>query len=252
MPEILRKAFTPHDLKIDDAGVGSISLAFAQLNVVDSDGDVTLPGAFPTKDVPMSAYGHTSWDGALPVGKGSISEEGAWAVFKGQMFMDTTAGKDTHATLKAMGSLAEYSYGYQPTDYSFGQHDNQSVRFLKALDVFEVSPVLRGAGLGTHTLAIKSGAPGSDAPYADQLAWYSAGLPALLDRIKGHAANRAKDGRKLSRSDRAALEDLVESLDGHLASARDLLASDEPKAATVDPVTLDILLTEAARLGVTV
>ncbi|RLA43841.1 MAG: hypothetical protein DRQ97_12245, partial [Gammaproteobacteria bacterium] len=67
------------ETKMDDRGY--VEVAFAQLNVIDHDGDVIVNGAIPSKDVPMSAYGHTSWDGALPVGRGSISEEGNWAVF---------------------------------------------------------------------------------------------------------------------------------------------------------------------------
>jgi hypothetical protein len=231
MTDILRKVFTPHEMKLADTG--SIELAFAQLNVVDSDGDVTLPGAFPTKDVPMSAYGHTSWDGALPVGKGSISEQGDWAVFKGQFFMDTAAGRDTHATIKGLGSLAEYSYGYQPlpNGTEMDQRDGRTVRLLKALDVFEVSPVLKGAGVGTHTLAIKSGAPGPGASLAEILAWDSEAKAAILDRLKGHAAARGMDGRKLSRSDEAALDDYIEALDERLKAARGLKASGQP----IDP-----------------
>lgn len=252
MTDIARKAFIPHELKLSEAG--EIELAFAQLNVVDSDNDVTLPGAFPTKDVPMSAYGHTSWDGELPVGRGTISESGDWAILKGQFFMDTTAGRETHATIKGLGELAEYSYGYVPLDHSFGQVDGKSVRYLKRLDVFEVSPVLRGAGLGTHTRAIKSGAPAPGASYAEQITWYSEGLPALIDRFKGHAATRATEGRKLSRADRAALEDLVETLDGQLSAARGLLTAAEPvdpaKQAAFQRAAMDNLLAIARANGV--
>lgn len=301
MTDIARKAFIPHELKLSETG--EIELAFAQLNVVDSDNDVTLPGAFPTKDVPMSAYGHTSWDGELPVGRGTISESGDWAILKGQFFMDTTAGRETHATIKGLGELAEYSYGYVPLDHSFGQVDGKSVRYLKRLDVFEVSPVLRGAGLGTHTraiksggstklaaealaaaialhdahmsgmvpptpesqaelarlllairTAIKSGAPAPGASYAEQITWYSDGLPALIDRFKGHAATRATDGRKLSRADRAALEDLVDTLDGQLSAARGLLVTAEPvdpaKQAAFQRAAIDNLLAIARANGV--
>lgn len=227
MTDFLRKAFRPHDLKLSDTG--EIELAFAQLNVIDSDGDVTLPGAFPAKDVPMSAYGHTSWDGALPVGKGTISESGDWAVFKGQFFMDTTGGRDTHATVKGLGPLAEYSYGYNVLQGESGLFEGKHVRFLKSLDPHEVSPVLKGAGLGTHTMSIKSGAPGSDAPSATRLVWASDEMKAVLAQLTEHAASRGKDGRKLSRSDRAVLEDLVEAWDGHVAAARGLLSTDVPQ-----------------------
>ena len=252
--DILRKSFTPTEVKLSESG--TVELAFAQLNVIDSDGDVTLPGAFPTKDVPMSAYGHASWDGALPVGKGTITEEGQWAVFRGQFFMDTAAGKDTYNTLKGLGSLAEFSYGYNVLDGAPGMFEGKAVRFLKSLDPHEVSPVLKGAGLGTHIRSIKSGAPASAAPYAEQLLWYSEGLPALMDRFKGHAATRASEGRKLSRADRAALEDLVETLDGQLATARELLFVPEPvdpaKQAAYRAADIENLLAIARANGVPV
>jgi hypothetical protein len=248
MTDIIRKAFTPHELKLDDAG--SIELAFAQFNVIDADGDVTLPGAFPVKEVPMSAYGHTSWDGALPVGKGTISESGDWAIFKGRFFMDTTAGRETHATIKGLGPLAEYSYGYTvPKDGSSrGQFSGQDVRFLKTLDPHEISPVLKGAGIGTHTLAIKSGAPEPGAPTADLISWHSASRAALMDRLKTHFAARGGDGRELSRGDQAMKADLEEAWRADLEA---LLAM-EPPPAMADAVTLDVLFSTAKRLGVPV
>jgi len=244
-----RKSFTPAEFKLDEQG--SVTVAFAQLGVVDSDMDVTLPGAFPTKAVPMSAYGHTSWDGALPIGRGSISEKAGWGVFDGQFLMETDQGRNGYHTVKAMADLQEWSYGYKPTDFSHGQQDGKSVRFLKALDVFEVSPVLKGAGLGTHTLAIKSGAPEPDAPYAEQLAWYSGWLPTFIDRVKAHKATRDGEGRKLSRTDRALLEDLDAALNGHIEVIRDLLIVPEPpKAAERRATEIEVLVAQAHLYGV--
>jgi hypothetical protein len=248
MTEIIRKAFTPIEFKLSETG--EVSLAFSRFNVIDSDGDVTFPGSMPAgKAVPMSAYGHTSWDGAPPTGKGVISEKDDLGIFGGSYFMETDQGRNAYHTTKAMADLQEWSYGYNVIDGGPGTFEGKRVRELRKLDVFEVSPVLKGAGVGTGTLAIKSGAPASDAPYADQLLWYAEGLPALLDRFKGHAAARGKDGRKLSRSDRAALEELVETLDGQLATARELLVEPPPKGIDV---TVEVLLAEAHRLGVPV
>lgn len=220
--DILRKAFAPTEFKLSETG--EVSIGFSRFGVVDSDGDVTFPGAHPVgKSVPMSAYGHTSWDGALPIGKGVIRETSDMAVLDGAFFMDTDQGRNAYNTVKAMADLQEWSYGYTVLEGPRGVFDGKAVRELRKLDDHEVSPVLKGAGVGTATLAIKSAAPASDAPYVEQLLWYSEGLPALMDRFKSHAAARAKDGRKLSRADRAALEDLVETLDGQLGEARGLL-----------------------------
>lgn len=255
MTDFLRKAFTPHEFKLSETG--EVMVAFSRFNVIDSDGDVTFPGAIPAgKAVPISAYGHTSWDGAPPTGKGVLAEQGDLGVLNGGFFMETDQGRNAYHTTKAMADLQEWSYGYAVIDGGPGSFGGKRVRELRKLDVFEVSPVLKGAGVGTATLAIKSGAPGSDAPFAEQLLWYSEGLPALLDRIKGHAAARASEGRKLSRADRAALEDLVDTLDGQLAMARDLLVVPEPpdpaKQAAFRQAEYENLLAIARANGVAV
>lgn len=150
-------------LKITDASEGRVQAVFATFDVKDHDGDVTLKGAFGNQQVRISAYNHKSWSGALPVGKGTISETGDGAVLDGQFFVNTTHGADTFETVKQMGDLQEWSYGYDVDDSERGTKDGAPVRFLKALTVHEVSPVLLGAGLGTRTLAAKSrqkGCPG--------------------------------------------------------------------------------------------
>ena len=251
---IAHKTFSPVEVKLSETG--DIELAFAQLNVIDLDGDVTLPGACAAKEVPMSAYGHGSWDGALPTGKGTISERGDWAVFKGAFFMDTIAGRDTYATVKALGSLAEYSYGYLPTEYSFGQQDGADVRFLQAVDVFEVSPVLRGAGIGTHTLAIKSGAPGPEASYAEHASWLREAVSTFSDRANAKAEWRAQEGRGLSVANRADLAELVKALREFPAVADELeallKATDPGKADRIRRTEIAILVGRARAHGVIV
>lgn len=249
---IARKAFAPADFKLDEAG--AVKVAFAQLNVVDRDGDLTLPGAFPMKQVPMSAYGHTSWDGVLPVGKGTVSEGGGWGVFDGQFLMETDQGRNAYLTVKAMADLQEWSYGYVPTDFAYETRDAKTVRILKGMDVFEVSPVLVGAGIGTHTLAIKSGGrPEADAPYAELLSWYSEGLPDLLDRVKARADFRAKEDRGLSDANLVALKGLESALVGHIEAVRDLLVvGQSPKAADQRRMEVEVLIASARQLGVAV
>lgn len=147
-------------VEIKDEAKGQVRAVFATFNKIDSHGDVTLPGAFEDgAEVPISSYGHTSWDGALPVGKGAIRQTSKEAIFEGEFFMDTTHGADTFRTVKALGALGQWSYGYDPVEYSFGEHDGQHVRFLAKQKTHEVSPVLLGAGVGTRTLATKSAAP---------------------------------------------------------------------------------------------
>src|SRR3546814_16814370 len=65
-------------------------------------------------------------------------------------FMNTTHGRDTFETVKALSEdgLQEWSYGFDIDEYAFGEVDGQRVRYLDRLTVPEVSTVLLGAGIG--------------------------------------------------------------------------------------------------------
>lgn len=158
-----RKTFSGFDLK--DASKGEVSARIATLNVKDHDGDVVLPGFFPEESqVVISAYGHQTWQGALPVGRGTVRPEGDAAIFDGKFFMDTSQGRDTFLTVKQVADLQEWSWGYDvlPGAAKKGEKDGEQVRFLGPLEdgsaggkIHEVSPVLVGASVGTGTLSIK-------------------------------------------------------------------------------------------------
>lgn len=149
-------------VEIKDEAKGLVKAVFATFGKVDSDGDVTLPDAFEDgAEMPMSAYGHKSWEGALPPGKGVIRTTAKEAILEGEFFLDTQHGADTFKTVLRLGKLGQWSYGYDPVKFSFGEHEGKQVRFLEGLKVHEVSPVLLGAGVNTRTLSAKSGSPGA-------------------------------------------------------------------------------------------
>jgi hypothetical protein len=170
--------------------------------------------------------------------------------------METDQGRNAYHTTKAMADLQEWSYGYQVLEGGPGAFDGKAVRELRKLDVFEVSPVLKGAGVGTGTLAIKSGRPEPDAPYAALLSWYSEGLSDLVDRTKDRAAFRAKEGRVLSTANLALLTELADALDGHGASLRDLITAamprDDAEQSAARAAEIDNLLAIARANGVPV
>lgn len=212
-----RKALTRVEIK--DADKGEVVAVFSTLDVIDSDMDVTPKGAFETgAKVVISAYGHGSSRGTqLPVGKGSIREVGAEALMEGRFFLDTHSGADTFATVKALADdgLGEWSYGYEPVEFSYGEHDGQKVRFLNRLKVFEVSPVLQGAGVGTRTVAAKSGMQ-----FAEHVEAVMADVDALVSRAAEVVALRAGKGKTIS--DVSA--DLLGRLTGSLKRLEDLVA----------------------------
>jgi hypothetical protein len=156
-------------VEIKDETKGTIQAVFASRLVdsidsatgddIDSDGDITLKGTF-TEGAPVviSAYGHKSWEGELPVGKGTIREQDGEAVLDGQFLINTTHGRDAFETVKALSEdgLQEWSYSLEDVEAERATVDGKRVRVLKRIAVKEVSPVLRGAGIDTRTLAAKS------------------------------------------------------------------------------------------------
>lgn len=148
------KSLGPVEVKSEERG--EVTAIFARFNVIDHDGDVTLPGAFTDgAPVRISAYGHSSWEGALPVGKGRIRTTSTEAILEGKFFLQTPGGRDTFTVVKELAELGEWSFGFDIVEHSFGEFNDRNVRFLKKLKVHEISPVLVGAGIDTMTLAVK-------------------------------------------------------------------------------------------------
>lgn len=154
------KSFDP-ELELKADAPGAFRATVAQFGVVDKDGDVTFKGAFPLgKEIVISAYGHSSWNGVLPVGKGVIGADDNKAWVDGNFF-DTVAGQDTYKTVKGLFPLGEWSYAYDPKQVSPAGAPEmepypEARRGLLQVDVYEASPVLLGAGVGTGTDWVKS------------------------------------------------------------------------------------------------
>ena len=146
---------------MEDGPEGAVVARIATLGVVDRDGDLTVPGAFgAVEDVKVSPFNHSSaYGAALPVGVGKVFERGGAAFFEGLLFRDTIGGRELHTTLKRLseaGAPCEWSYGFEVVESEDAVRGDQKVRVLKRLALFEVSPVLRGAGIGTRTVSVKS------------------------------------------------------------------------------------------------
>jgi HK97 family phage prohead protease len=213
-------------LQLKQEKPGEFRAVFSTLNVVDKDGDVTLPGAFEKgAPVNISAWGH-NW-GSLPSGDGSIDEQGEEAIVEGAFYLGTPQGDTTYQTLKQRFDrgkvVQEWSYGFNVIESDFGIFDGRDVRFLKKLKVFEVSPVMVGAGENTRTLGVKG------MPFLTQVDQVQAAMADLLDRSKELASLRAKEGRVLSAANRTRLSSLIESMGTAMAELRELLDATDPE-----------------------
>lgn len=204
---------------------GSFRAIFSFFNVIDRDGDVTLPDAFTKgQEVRIAQWGH-NWS-APAVGKGKIDYDDEKAWVDGEFFLDTTIGLDTYKAVKNLGTLQEWSYGFAIKERSFGEFGEppQYAQFLRRLDVFEVSPVMIGAGIGTFTESIK----GAELSLPDHTERVLAGCKDLADRFKERAEARSKEGRMLSTANRERLKAHRENLRVIADDLDELIAATEP------------------------
>lgn len=243
------KSFT--DVEIKDADTGEVSAIISTFDVIDSDGDVTVKGAF-TEGAPVriSAYNHQSWQSALPVGKGTIHEEGDHAIFKGRFFLDTTVGRDTFTTVKNLGELGEWSYSLENVKTRRAEVGGKTANILERIDVHEVSPVLKGASIGTRTLSAKG------AKFSEHATSVLADVDALITRASEVMALRAQKGKSMGGDSQSLLEALTTDLDRlkELLESGGVSPTDPPGdgAEQVDDwaEALDLLAAAAAFRGV--
>jgi len=144
----------------EDGEPGEFRAVFSTFNVIDHDRDVTIPGAFTEGQKVRIAYWGHRWED-LPVGRGEIhqDEEKAWV--DGRFFLDTEPGQQTYLTVKNLEELQEWSYGFDIEESDIGTFEGEDVQFLRRLTVYEVSPVMLGAGIGTRTEQIKRAGDGA-------------------------------------------------------------------------------------------
>ena len=103
--------------------------------------------------------------------------------------MDTTPGRDAFALVKARGPKLEWSYGYSvlnpPEVVTVG---GRKANALRRVRVDEVSPVWRGAGLGTRTWTRSADDP------ARANALHERGRFARMGQRHAREAGRARTG----------------------------------------------------------
>lgn len=240
---------------------GEFVATIAAFNHVDLDGDVTLPGAFPEgKRVQIAQWGH-DW-GSLPYGTAELRAADGEQQAHGKFNLDTSHGRDAYYTVKAAQDIQEWSYGFNIVEAEYGQFDGQEVRFLKRLDVAEISPVMRGAaGPGmTRVEDIK----GLGFTMDEQADLALTAISAFLDRAKSLTDLRAEQGRKrISAANAARIARVHEALTAALPDLGELVAltrpadedtDEEPKSAPIDLVSVaaewDYQTTRLRELGI--
>jgi phage head maturation protease len=175
-----RKTFPAFVIKVDEEQ-GIIEAVFAVFGNVDEGDDVVHPGAFAKtfteRGTKVKVLDNHLTDSIMRVigkplmlaeiGKDQLPPQvlakspdamgGAFA--KIQMLMNTPEGKGAFERLKS-GAVDEWSFGYDAVDYDHGKAERdgeeRTVRNLRQIKLYEVSPVLWGMNPATTTASAKA------------------------------------------------------------------------------------------------
>jgi len=174
-----------------------------------------------------------------------MEDRGNFAVAVGKLNLDVPAAKDWSSALKFdlehLPAIQEWSFAYRVVESDMETRDGEQVRILKKMDVMEVSPVLRGAGVGTGTLHAKQ-------RFAEQLDATLKAVEDTLERAKSIADLRASKDKPATISD--AHKTTIESLNEKLAQILAAFSPPEEKDGPEMSALAESLHSQSTRLGV--
>lgn len=202
-------------LKASGDGEGSIEAVISTFDVVDRGGDIVIASAFTDGQACMMVWSH-NWD--RPIGKGTIRVEPTRAVFDGKLWLDTEDGLQAFRKIKNADELQEYSWGFQVVDAKYEEREGEFIRIITRAELFEASPVLKGEGMDTGTLSLKTLTDDETRlPLDEHTALVLAANAALAARLKSHADLKTrptatqKEGRILSEANRQRIKQHADS-----------------------------------------
>jgi HK97 family phage prohead protease len=244
----------------DGSGFEGLGAVFHNL---DRTGDIIVPGAFAdelSKFVESGFIGGLNHDWDNPIGHPIEARETPQGLYIKAVFDDSDDARNVRAKMlpnphSGRATVRQLSIGYNEKDaerltdpeavkaywvakgYSPTPGDlaalesRKSVRLLKKVHLYEVSPVSRPANELAAIFAAKSEAvPARDFSAHSQEVVSAVG--SFVSRAGGRVNARLKDGRELSGSNRTALQRLHSGLLEHCSTLKDLLDRTAPKAKT--------------------
>lgn len=249
------KAFTIDATKVDlkKLDKGELSLVFATMGVWDKDGDFAEPGFYGAQDVqfiPTHDWSHV-W-----MGKGVTREEGNEVIADIKVNLEIQAARDWLSAIKFdLGNgkpIGEYSYGFKVLEggSEMGERLGRRGRILRAREdgtpgakIWEVSPVLVGAGEKTRTLSAKG------KKFCDEADAVLAAAEDLVARGKSLADLRAKEGRDVSTANKERLAGIADSLTKAASGLLSLVAPVAVEAASETEAKRELVRMMKIRAG---
>lgn len=216
-----------------DGDSGKYRGHFGVFGNVDDGNDVTHPGAF-LKTIQERArrvkvfYAH-DWMKLIGPPPDVLQEDGVGLYAEGRLTLDSFWGKEAYALMRD-GALTEGSFGYDAVKFDFEQRDGATVRNLRELKLYEISPVPLGMNPLTDLAAVKALFNSPEA------------TPEMQLEVLERAAKAIKVGRVLSASNLGKAKEALGALQEAIDALQSIIAAAEP-----EPEKLHSALRQRAR-----
>ena len=137
---------------------GTFEAVVAVTGELDYDDDIIEPGSLLNSGVKMflNAWGHNYRE--EPYGTLTLREENEQFIAKGQLMLDLPQGARMRTIMQHAGDVLEFSIGYRAVKRFYEELDEYPyvVRHIQEIEIYEVSPVTKGAQPGSRLIGVKS------------------------------------------------------------------------------------------------
>lgn len=220
--EIVRKTLrSPIELKAEGSDF-DFEAVFSTFDVVDLDGDIVKSSAIESGIELPVLWAHRHSD--MPVAVGTVSTDSQKAIIRGK-FIDSQAGRDARATVKATQGVQELSWAFSVKESSEEVQDGKTVRVIEKTVPHEVSFVLRGAAGPGRTEVISA----KGLSFVDESEAALSALSDFVERAKSLSDTRSEKGLRLSDQSRKSIEAVLEQAKAASDALSELLEQDAPE-----------------------
>jgi len=221
---------------------------------LDRAGEIVMPGAYKNLDeFVRSGFGAVGHDWKQPVAMIAEAREDANGLYVRMPFHTTQEAQDCRKIVQerlAAGKTVGLSIGYRVLEDEWKTTEGRQVRYLKSLEVYEVSVVTVPANPAALVLSAKGGKV--DMPLEDHTLCMVDALEQWVGRLKARSDDRVKAGRTLSGSTRECMSRACEAMmEAHARLSELMESTDKPKEIDQELAALQIaaLTRQAARRG---
>lgn len=173
--KFLTFSFETKDTYVDEARNVAVIKGYAATFDLDRGGDIIAKGAFDKtladhvkrKRQIRMLWQHNSHEliGGYPPEKAYIDSNGLFV--EGEINLETQRGREAYALAK-QGVLCDFSIGYMVHESEYQTLKGESIRLIKELELFEVSPVGEPMNPKAQITDVKSATAYQDLPMASR------------------------------------------------------------------------------------